>query len=180
MKRKKLATIWLGGCSGCHMSFLDIDERILDLATLADIVKSPVVDGKEMPPCDIALVEGSVTSQEHRSELFHIRRQATKLVSLGDCAITTNITGMRNYFQTADVIRHSYMDAASNDHLGSLPEDPQLLRLDDKVYPLHELVHVDYMIPGCPPHADTIFYVLSELLQDREPDLDRVKKIKYG
>lgn len=162
------------------MSFLDIDERILDLAELADIVRSPVVDGKELPPCDIALVEGSVTSEEHRRELFHIRRQAGKLISLGDCAITTNITGMRNYFRTADVIRQSYMDAASNDRMGNLPEDAQLLRLDDKVYPLHELVQVDYMIPGCPPHADTIFYVLSELLHDREPDLDRVKKIKYG
>lgn len=180
MMRKKLATIWLGGCSGCHMSFLDIDERILDLAAMADIVKSPVVDGKELPPCDIALVEGSVTSEEHRQELLHIRRQAKVLVSLGDCAITTNITGMRNYFRTADVMRNAYQDAASNDKAGDYPDDPQLLKLNDKVYPLHELVKVDYMIPGCPPGADTIFYVLSELLQDRVPDLDRVKKIKYG
>ncbi|MCU0380611.1 MAG: hypothetical protein MUE58_05415 [Chitinophagaceae bacterium] len=180
MERKKLATIWLGGCSGCHMSFLDIDERILELASLADIVKSPVVDGKSLPPCDIALVEGSVTSDEHREELFHIRKQARILVSLGDCAITTNITGMRNYFRTADVMRNAYQDAASNDRVGNYPDDPQLLKLNDKVYPLHELVKVDYMIPGCPPHADTIFYVLSALLQDREPDLDRVKKIKYG
>lgn len=180
MERKKLATVWLGGCSGCHMSFLDIDERILDLAAMADIVKCPIVDGKELPPVDITLVEGSVTSDEHQHELLHIRKQSTLLVALGDCAITTNITGMRNYFRTADVMRNSYADAPSNDRQGDFPDDRQLLRLHDKVLPLHELVAVDYMIPGCPPHADTIFYVLSELLQDRVPDLDRVKKLKYG
>lgn len=180
MERKKLATVWLGGCSGCHMSFLDIDERILDLAALADIVKCPVVDGKELPPVDITLVEGSVTSDEHQQELMHIRRQSKLLVSLGDCAITTNITGMRNYFRKVDVIRNAYVDAVSNDRLGDLPDDPQLLRLHDKVLPLHELVPVDYMIPGCPPDADTIYYVLSELLLDRVPDLDRAKKLKYG
>jgi NAD-reducing hydrogenase small subunit len=180
MAKKKLATVWLGGCSGCHMSFLDIDERILDLAAMADIVKCPVVDGKDLPPVDITLVEGSVTSDEHEQELLHIRKQSKMLVALGDCAITTNITGMRNYFRTEDVMRNSYADALSNDRQGTFPDDRQLLRLHDKVLPLHELVTVDYMIPGCPPDADTIFYVLSELLQDRVPDLDRVKKLKYG
>lgn len=75
MSKKKLATVWLGGCSGCHMSLLDIDERILDVAKLADIVKSPIVDGKEMPEVDIALVEGSITSDEHYREILHIRKK---------------------------------------------------------------------------------------------------------
>ena len=98
MAKKKLATVWLGGCSGCHMSLLDIDERILDVAKLADIVKSPVVDGKEFPDVDIALIEGSVTSDEHQHELMHMRAHSKILIALGDCAVTTNVTGMWNCY----------------------------------------------------------------------------------
>ncbi len=180
MEKKKLATIWLGGCSGCHMSLLDIDERILEVAKLADIVKSPIVDGKELPKVDIALVEGSVTSDEHLKELLHIRKQATLLIAFGDCAVMTNVTGMRNYFNLQEVIDTSYVNAASNDKGGSLPDHPLLLKLRDKVVPLQEVVTVDFVIPGCPPHADTIFYVLFEFLAGRVPDLAEVKKLKYG
>lgn len=180
MDKKKLATIWLGGCSGCHMSLLDIDERILDVAQLADIVKSPVVDGKELPPVDIALVEGAVTSDAHFRELLHIRQQAKVLVALGDCAVMTNVTGMRNYFNLTDVINTSYRDAVSNDGAGQLPDHPCLLRLSDKVVPLQAVVPVDVVVPGCPPDADTIFYVLFELLNNRVPQLSHTKKLKYG
>ncbi len=180
MTRQKIATVWLGGCSGCHMSLLDIDERILDIAKLADIVKSPIVDAKELPEVDITLVEGSVTSDEHYKELLHIRKQSRILVALGDCAVTTNITGMRNYFSLQDVFNTSYVDAISNDKAGNVPDHPALLKLKDKVMPLHEVVKVDVMIPGCPPDADTIFYVLFELLNNRQPQLNAVKKLKYG
>src|SRR5574343_1067019 len=113
--KKKLATVWLGGCSGCHMSLLDIDERILEVAKLADIVKCPIVDGKPFPEVDIALVEGSVTSDEHYEEILHIRKQAKVLVALGDCAVMTNITGMRNYFPLQDVMAAAYTHSPSND-----------------------------------------------------------------
>jgi len=179
-KRKKLATIWLGGCSGCHMSLLDMDERILEIARLADIVKSPIVDTKEMPEVDLALVEGSVTSDEHARELQLIRRRARKLLAFGDCAVTTNITGMRNYFDREAVLKTSYGQAASDDGKGVMPSHPALLRLRDKVLPLQEVVAVDFVIPGCPPDADTIFYVLHEFLNDRVPDLAGAKKLKYG
>ena len=180
MSKPKIATVWLGGCSGCHMSLLDIDERILDLAKLADIVKSPIVDGKELPEVDITLVEGSVTSDEHYNELLHIRKQSKILVSLGDCAVTTNITGMRNYFPLKEVFDTAYVHAISNDNAGFVPDHPALLKLREKVLPLHEIVKVDVMIPGCPPSADTIFYVLTELLNNRHPELDADKKLKYG
>ncbi len=180
MNRKKLATVWLGGCSGCHMSLLDIDERILEVAKLADIVKSPVVDGKEFPEVDIALVEGSVTSDEHLRELLHIRKNSKVLIALGDCAVMTNVTGMRNYFDLKDVFETSYEYSVSNDHEGKVPGHPQLLNLNEKVYPLQEVVDVDFIIRGCPPCADTIFYVLNEFLNDRVPDLRQAKKLKYG
>jgi NAD-reducing hydrogenase small subunit len=178
--KKKLATVWLGGCSGCHMSLLDIDERILEVAKLADIVKSPVVDGKDFPDVDIALVEGSVTSDEHLHELLHIRKHSKTLIALGDCAVMTNVTGMRNYFHLKDVMETSYVNAISNDTEGVMPNHPALLRLHEKVLPLQDVVNVDFVLPGCPPHADTIFYVLTEFLNDRVPDLNKVHKLKYG
>ena len=180
MNKKKLATVWLGGCSGCHMSLLDIDERILDVAKLADIVKSPVVDGKEFPDVDIALVEGSVTSDEHYRELLHIRKHSKLLIALGDCAVMTNVTGMRNYFPLKEVFETSYVYAASNDDEGELPNHPSLLKLNEKVVPLQEVVKVDFVLPGCPPDADAIFYVLFEFLNDRIPNLSAAKKLKYG
>jgi len=180
MTKKKLATVWLGGCSGCHMSLLDIDERILEVVKLADIVKCPIVDTKEFPQADVALVEGSVTSDEHLHELLHIRKQSRVLVAFGDCAVTANVTGMRNYFAKDEVLNYAYIHAVSNDKAGQMPNDPALLKLHEKVVPLHEVVHVDYFIPGCPPSADTIFYVLFELLNDRVPHLEQEGKLKYG
>ena len=180
MKKKKLATIWLGGCSGCHMSLLDIDERLLELTALVDIVKSPIVDGKELPEVDVALVEGAVASDEHLEEIRNIRRKAKVLVALGDCAVMTNVTGMRNYFEKEEVINAAYVDALSNDAEGRLPAHPALLRLSQKAVPLQEVVDVDLAIPGCPPSADTIFYVLNELVNDRFPVLGEAKMLKYG
>ncbi|MDE2027553.1 MAG: NADP oxidoreductase [Candidatus Omnitrophica bacterium] len=180
MKKKKIGTVWLGGCSGCHMSLLDIDERILEVVKLADIVKCPIVDQKEFPQVDVALVEGSVTSDEHLHELLHVRKQATCLVALGDCAVTANVTGMRNYLKKEEVLNYAYVEAASNDKEGKMPQHPALLKLHEKVVPLQEVVHVDYVIPGCPPSADTIFYVLAELLNDRVPNLEQERKLKYG
>lgn len=181
MAKKKIATVWLGGCSGCHMSLLDIDERILDVAKLADIVKCPIVDGKELPEdVDITLVEGSVTSDEHYEEILNIRKKSKYVVAFGDCAVMTNVTGMRNYFNLDDVFNTSYVTAISNDDKGTVPNHSALLRLNDKVVPLQQVVNVDFVIPGCPPSADTIFYVLFEFLNDRIPNLSEAKKLKYG
>ncbi len=180
MSKKKLATVWLGGCSGCHMSLLDIDERILDVAALADIVKSPIVDGKEFPEVDIALVEGSITSDEHWHEILMIRKKSKLLIAFGDCAVTANVTGLRNPLSKEEVFNRSYKDAESNDGLGKPPGHFTLLNLHDKVVPLHEVVAVDFYIPGCPPSADTIFYVLAEFLNDRIPNLEQERKLKYG
>jgi NAD-reducing hydrogenase small subunit len=180
MNRKKIATVWLGGCSGCHMSMLDMDERILDVAALADIVKSPVVDGKEMPEVDVAIVEGAITSDEHYHEILHIRKQATILIALGDCAIHNNVTGLRNFFNLQEVLDTSYLHAPSNDAQGTPPNDPLLLKLNEKVIPLSEVVDVDFFINGCPPDADYIYYVIFEYLNDRTPVPGGHKKIQYG
>jgi NAD-reducing hydrogenase small subunit len=176
--KKKIATVWLGGCSGCHMSFLDIDERILEVAKLADIVKSPIVDTKEMPEVDIALIEGAVANEEHVAEIKSIRRKAKILVSFGDCAVTGNVSSLRNFMSKESVLRRSYVEAESNEN-GKVPEDAEVSKLIDRVGPLHEFVKVDYYIPGCPPSADLIFHVLNELLHDRTPVIEH-GKLKFG
>lgn len=176
--KKKIATIWLAGCSGCHMSVLDIDERILDVAALADIVKSPIVDTKELSEVDVALVEGAVANDEHLEEIQHIRKRAKVLVSLGDCAVTGNIATYRNYFPKEEVLKRAYAEAESNDSQ-TIPSSPEIAKLIDRVRPLHEVVKVDFYIPGCPPSADLIFYVLFELLNDRRPEIGK-ERLKYG
>ena len=160
--KKKIGTVWLGGCSGCHMSLLDIDERILDVAALADIVKSPIVDGKEFPEVDIALVEGAIVSDEHVEEIKHIRKHSKVLISFGDCAVTGNVPAYRNSFTKEEVLKRAYVEAESNDS-GKIPSSPEIAKLIDRVCPLHEIVKIDYYLPGCPPSADLIFYVLFEL-----------------
>ena len=114
MSKKKIGTVWLGGCSGCHMSLLDIDERILEVVKLADIVKSPIVDGKEFPQVDIALVEGAISSEEHMREIKHIREHSKVLVAFGDCAVTANVPSLRNTVGTDAALRRAYVEAESN------------------------------------------------------------------
>ena len=172
----KLATVWLDGCSGCHMSFLDIDERILDLAQKADLVYSPLVDVKEFPEMvDVTLIEGAVSNEGDLEKIKHVREHTRILVSLGDCAVTANVPGMRNPFTVKSVMERAYIENAQ--HNQQIPDQviPALL---PKSQPVHEVVHVDVFVPGCPPHRDAIYYVLTELVAGRTPDLNG--KTRFG
>ncbi|MBX3000367.1 MAG: NADP oxidoreductase [Caldilineaceae bacterium] len=172
----KLATVWLDGCSGCHMSFLDIDERILVLAQKADLVYSPLVDVKEFPEMvDVTLIEGAVSSEGDLEKIKHVREHTRILVSLGDCAVTANVPGMRNPFTVQSVMDRAYIENAQRNR--QIPDQviPALL---PKSVPVHEIVPVDVFVPGCPPHRDAIYYVLSELVEGRTPDL--AGKTRFG
>ena len=169
MSKVRLATVWLDGCSGCHMSFLDMDERLLDLASRVDLVYSPLVDHKHFPEdVDVTLVEGSVSSEEDLEKIQQIRARTKILVSLGDCAVTGNVPAMRNFFSTADLLHRVFVENVAAP--GPVPDQvvPALLR---SVRPVHEVVAVDVFVPGCPPSADTIFATLTELVEGRHPDL---------
>jgi len=169
MSRKKLATVWLDGCSGCHMSFLDIDERLLELADKIDLVYSPLVDAKEFPPgVDITLVEGAVSSEEDLHKIRMIRARTKTLVSLGDCAVTGNVPAMRNIWPVESIFRRAYWDNATMQQQIPTVGLPKLLA---RARPVHEVVEVDLFVPGCPPSADTIYTVLVELLAGRTPDV---------
>lgn len=168
-KKPTLATVWLDGCSGCHMSFLDIDERILDLAVQADLVYSPLVDTKEFPEMvDITLIEGSVSSEEDYHKIRMVREHTRLLVSLGDCAVTANVPAMRNRFAVRSVLERAYIENADLNQDIPVQVIPALRETS---IPVHQVVPVDVFIPGCPPAADTIFFALTELLAGRKPDL---------
>jgi NAD-reducing hydrogenase small subunit len=180
MARLKLATAWLGGCSGCHMSFLDLDEWLLDLAAMADLVYSPLLDVKEFPQgVDVTLIEGAVANEDHEHHVRLIRERSKNLVSFGDCAVTGNVTSCRNALGKPDVVlRRSYLELATVNP--SLPSDPGVLPpLIDRVRPVHHVVPVEYYLPGCPPSAERIRAVLEALLTGREPHLEGVQ-IKFG
>ncbi len=181
MDRVKLATVWLGGCSGCHMSFLDMDEWLIDLAPRIDLVYSPLADVKEYPDgVDVALVEGAVANEENRHMAKVIRRRSKVVVSFGDCAVSGNVTAMRNPLgKSLEVLRTSYLleSAGTNPRL---PDDREIVPvLLDKVLPLHAVIPVDHHLPGCPPPAARIRAIVEDLLAARTP-IRTADQIRFG
>ncbi len=176
MKKAKVATMWLDGCSGCHMSILDIDEALASIAPKIDLVYGPLVDAQEMPEdVDVAIVEGAVSSQEDYEKIQRLRERARLLVALGDCAVTSNVPGMRNSIPVKKLLERIYVQGV--DEKPRIPTEgvPPLLK---RALPLQEVVKVDLFVPGCPPPAAAIAYVLGELLNGRMPDLN--SKVKFG
>lgn len=163
-----LATAWLDGCSGCHMSLLDMDERLLDLVQRVDVVYSPLVDTKQLPEqVDVGILEGSISSAEDLARAREFRHHCRFLISLGDCAVNGNVPAMRNRFRLDAVLDHAYRGLAD-----VTPQQPnnQVPALFERVKPIHNCVEVDLFLPGCPPPASAIWHVLNELIEGREPD----------
>jgi len=169
MSKQTLATVWLDGCSGCHMSLLDMDERLVELSAQFEMLYSPLVDTKTYPAhVDIALVEGSVSTDEDEHKIRLIRANTGTLVALGDCAVTGNVPAMRNAFTVPALFDRAYRETVTLQPQNPAQNLPVLLQ---RVRPVHEVVRVDVQVPGCPPSADTIYTVLSELLAGRTPDI---------
>ncbi|MGA3163492.1 MAG: NADP oxidoreductase [Verrucomicrobiota bacterium] len=175
----RVATMWLSGCSGCHMSFLDLDERLVDLFKLIDVLFSPIVDTKvkDMPQVDVGIVEGCVNNTDQEHELKMMRDRCKILIAIGDCAINGNIPALRNQFPLKDCLARAYEQAESN-RISCIPNDPVVPGLCPKARPLQEVVKVDFSIPGCPPDADMIWYALTELLAGRTPQWNE-KNLRY-
>lgn len=170
MAKPKIASDWLAGCAGCHMSLLDIDERILQVLELADLRATPITDLKEPDASgvDVGVLEGGI-SNTYNAEVAHRMRARSKcLVALGDCAVFGGVPAMRNFFTIEESLRRAYIETESTDESGKIPSDPELAS-PTKVGPISDEVDVDVFVPGCPPDADTIFYVLAELAQGRKP-----------
>jgi NAD-reducing hydrogenase small subunit len=171
MSRLRLATAWLGGCSGCHMSFLDLGELLIELSDSLELVYGPLVDAKEYPEdVDVALIEGAVANFENLELLQEIRKHSKILISFGDCAITGNVTSLRNFFSVDDLLTAVYHAGP-----GSAPRsdeaDQVLPELLPRVLPLHQVVEVDAYIPGCPPDPERILAAITAIMQGRPVEL---------
>ena len=165
MSKLKLATIWLDGCSGCHMSLLDLDEGILSLAQHADLVYSPLVDATEFPEgVDVTLVEGAVSSQEDFARLRVVRARSRIVVALGDCATTGNVPAMRNVMPLQQILKRVYLEGADVSPVIPSVGIPPLL---PQARPPHEFVKIDLHVPGCPPRPAAILAVLDDALHGR-------------
>lgn len=166
----KIATTSLAGCFGCHMSILDIDERLIDLVEVVEFDRSPLTDIKLCSLCDIGLIEGGVCNAENVHVLREFRQQCKILVAVGACAITGGIPALRNGIDVKECLQESYLNGLGIDN-PQIPDDIELPLLLDKVYPIHEVVKIDYSLPGCPPSGDAIWQFITDLLDGREPCL---------
>lgn len=169
MSKPRVATIWLEGCSGCHMSFLDMDERLLELGEKVDLVWGPLADLKVYPEnVDVCLVEGAIASEEDLHRIQMVRERTKVVIAFGDCAVTSNVPSMRNPCGREAVLKRGYLENSPTNAVIPTSVVPRLL---ERVRPVHEFVRVDYHLPGCPPSADTIYETLLALLEGRQPDI---------
>jgi len=176
MNKAKVATVWLDGCSGCHMSLLDIDAAIISLARKIDLVYGPLVDAQEFPEgVDVVLVEGAVSSQEDLNKLQKIRQRSHVLVSLGDCAVTGNVPAMRNSVPVHKLLQRVYVDGAQEGKAIPSERVPALLK---NARPLREFVKVDFYLPGCPPPSKAIASLITDLLEGKK--VEAGQKVKFG
>jgi len=174
MKKVKVATVWLDGCSGCHMSLLDMDAAIISLGRKIDLVYGPLVDAQEFPDdVDVTLIEGAVSSQDDLTKLQKIRQKTQVLVSLGDCAVTGNVPAMRNSIPVQKLLQRIYVDGADEGKVVPTDRVPALLK---QARPLREFVTVDLCLPGCPPASKTIVGLINDLLDGKKAD----SKVKFG
>jgi NAD-reducing hydrogenase small subunit len=172
MSKPKISSDWMAACAGCHMSLLDIDERIAIIAEMVDIRATPITDLKE-PDEDgvtVGILTGAVNLTTNEEVAYRMRERSKILVALGDCAVFGGVPALRNMCGLQAALERAYITTESTDSNGKIPSDPEL-GIPTQVRALHEIVPVDLFVPGCPPEADVIFYVLSELAQGRKPEL---------
>jgi len=175
-----IATTSLAGCFGCHMSLLDIDERILKLVDVVEFNKSPIDDIKRFTkPCDVGLIEGGCCNSENVEVLRSFRQNCKVLVAVGECAVMGGLPALRNSIPLKECLEEAYLNVptidAGDEHI--IPNDEDLPIILDKVYPCHEVVKIDYFLPGCPPSADAIWEAVTALVEGRPLNLtyDQIK-----
>jgi NAD-reducing hydrogenase small subunit len=186
MTKIRFATVWLAGCSGCHMSFLDLDEFLFDVAEKVEVVYSPVAsDVKTYPEgVDVCLVEGAVANEDNLELALTVRERTGLVISFGDCAVTANVPGMRNLLDSGHdsaraVLERGYVELA--DTGAQFPHAPGIVpELLERVLPLHEVIPVDLFLPGCPPSAERIRSALAPLLEGGMPVMEGPDLLRFG
>lgn len=170
-RKLRLATVSLAGCFGCHMSFLDIDERLFALIERVEFDRSPLTDLKTVGRCDIGLVEGGLCNAENVQVLREFRAHCKTLVAVGACAINGGLPAQRNHLRIDDMLRAVYQQRDGLAAGAQVPDDPELPLPLNRVHPIHEVVHIDHSLPGCPPSADAFWQFLTDLMAGRTPQL---------
>ncbi len=169
-RKIRIATTSLAGCFGCHMSFLDIDEKLVQLNERIEFNRSPLTDIKHCGPSDIGLIEGGVCNADNVHVLREFRANCKILIAVGACAINGGVPAMRNYFDLRECLEEVYLHGAGVTN-PQIPDDAELPLLLDKVYPVQEVVQIDYFLPGCPPPADAFLQMLLPLLDGKAPQI---------
>jgi [NiFe] hydrogenase diaphorase moiety small subunit len=166
-----VATCSLAGCFGCHMSFLDIDERIVELVKHIRFDRSPINDIKTCTgPVDIGLVEGGVCNTDNIETLREFRDNCKILIAIGACAMSGGVPALRNPVDVRELLEESYIYGVGVED-PKIPTDPELPHILEDVSPIHEVVKVDFFLPGCPPPADAFWQVLNDIIGGRAPHL---------
>ena len=170
IKKLRVATTSLAGCFGCHMSFLDIDERIIKLLDLIEFDRSPLTDIKHCGPCDLGIIEGGLCNAENVHVLREFRKNCKFLVAMGACAINGGLPAQRNHLKLTEILEEVYHTSPGLAN-GLIPNDPELPLPLNKVHPLHEVVKIDWFLPGCPPSGPAIWKALTDIVAGRDPEL---------
>ncbi len=172
MTKLRIATTSLAGCFGCHMSFLDIDEKIIELLEYVELNRSPLTDIKHCVDCDIGLIEGGLCNTDNVHVLREFRANCKTIIAVGACAINGGVPAMRNHYTLTECLAESYLEGIGVDN-PQIPDDTELPLLLNKVHPLHEVIKVDYYLPGCPPPADAFMKLLEDLAAGNKPSLPK-------
>jgi coenzyme F420-reducing hydrogenase gamma subunit len=179
MGKKVISTVSLAGCFGCHMSVLDIDLKLLNLVELVEFNRSPLTDIKEFTKrVDIGLIEGGCCNAENIKTLREFRKNCDILVSLGECAVMGGLPALRNHMNLSECLEEAYCNVSTSKGNTVIPRHEDLPELLDKVYPCHEVVKIDYFLPGCPPSGEVIWSALAALLEGNKPQIEK-QLIKY-
>ena len=179
-RRLRVATCSLAGCFGCHMSLLDLDERLVELLHHVTITSSPVTDLKVPPETGVTVgvLTGAVSNTHNVEVARRMRSRCQFLVAVGDCATFGGIVAARNLVGTEAALQRAYLETESTVD-GLIPDSPELGKPLAAVTGVGEVVKVDIFLPGCPPRPDDFFYVFSEVLAGRLPVMLPAQHFRY-
>ena len=186
MEKLKFALYWAASCGGCEIAVLDIDEKILDLLEFAEIVFWPVamdykyrdVESMDDAAIDVTFFNGAIRNSENEHLAKLLRQKSKTLISFGSCACTGGVLGLANQGTADDILKIAYQTTASTKNPDKIfptsthrsnAGEITLPELNPILKPLHQIVEVDYFIPGCPPATQTIIDAMANIREGKLP-----------
>jgi len=174
----------LSGCSGCEMSLLNAGGPSLSLLAGFDILHMPILmDHKyfgvggptqqiDIPKAGVGLISGGLRNEQQLRIAEKMRRQCDIILAFGTCAAYGGIPAMMNLFEDEDLFRRYYRTAEGTD---AAPDPLQVIPpFLERTFALDEKIGVDFVVPGCPPHPDSIASALESILEGKSPQLPLV------